>query len=151
MAVRDIQLIGDKKLIRKLKVLSSATVNKIVRPSMKRASKPVITDARNRVPMGGTGLLKKSIGRRGKTYKNSGVLVEVIGPRSGFKRTVEIDGKAVIKNPTKYAHLVEFGTSKTGAQPFLRPALASKKSEALRILATEISREIKRQAKLGAT
>lgn len=149
MAVRDVQLIGDKKLIKKLKGLSTATQKKIVRPSVTKAVRVIAKDAKGRAPKD-TGLLKKSIGQRVKTYR-SGNISGIVGPRSGFKRTVEIDGKAVIKNPTKYSHLVEFGTSRKAARPFLRPALEAKKSEAVRIMTTEINANIKKQIAKGAT
>jgi len=64
-----------------------------------------------------SGLLKKSIGRKSKTYRNSGVYVSLAGPRKGFGRNVEIKkrnekGRIVsrhweYRDPAYYAHLTE--------------------------------------------
>lgn len=42
-----------------------------------------------------------------------------------------------------YAPFVEYGTSKMAAQPFLRPAIEGKQSEALRAVADAVQQEIK--------
>lgn len=149
MAKRDIELIGDKKLIKKLKALSAATAKKVVRPAIEKAVKVVAKEAKRLAPEQ-TKLLKKSIGQRVKTYKHSGAIVGIIGPRTGFKKEVIVDGKGEVRNPTKYAHLVELGTSKRAAQPFLRPALENKRSAALAILRSDIAKNIDKQIKAGA-
>jgi HK97 gp10 family phage protein len=91
-----------------------------------------------------TGLLKKALGRKVKSFGDSGVSVAIIGPRTGFKvvkqkdgstakvqtKFSRLDGTRVNKkgetvnkysNPTQYAHLVDKGTRRSRAYPFRAP------------------------------
>ena len=49
--------------------------------------------------------------------------------------------------PVYYAHLLEFGTHKMSAQPFMRPAFDATRDESLKIYGDEIQDAIKRVAK----
>ncbi len=97
-----------------------------------------------------TGLLKKSIGRKTKVYRNTGVTVGLVGARVGFGG--EYQGRP--RDPSFYSHRVEMGTQphavgkgsslrggktkekkQTGrmhpgakAQPFLKPAFTQNAS-----------------------
>ena len=102
----------------------------------KRASKKR-TAAKREVPVD-TGLLKKSIGKKVKTYRQDGVVWVAVGPRSGFEE--HIDG-VVVKNPVKYAHLVE------GHNPFMRRAFDTTKGEVLRIMEKELRSNIEKEAR----
>lgn len=53
------------------------------------------------------------------------------------------------KKSAWYWRLVEFGTAKMRARPFLRPAFESKKNEAVEIIAKRIAARIKRFEKRG--
>lgn len=75
-----------------------------------------------------TGLLRKSLGRKVKAYRDTGVAVGIVGPRTKqFKvllrtaRKGKNAGKPVYANPTQYAHLVDRGTSRSRAFPFREP------------------------------
>lgn len=106
--------------------LKTRLAKSIIAPSLRRAAKPVTTLARSNLTATGaieTGQLKKSLGVKVKRYKD-GVWAGV-GPRSGFK--IMHDGKP--RNPTQYAHLVELGTVRSAAKPFLRPAHESTKGQ----------------------
>jgi hypothetical protein len=46
-----------------------------------------------------------------------------------------------------YAHMIEFGTSRIAAQPFMRPAWDSKRRESLNIIRSELGTEIIMAAK----
>jgi len=131
-----ISLSGDKQLLGKLKRISEYAENKLARQGLVLAAAPIIKAAkaniatkgasRNRKgefrasgkPVSDTGNLRKSIGWRLKTYRRSGVIVLVLGPRWPLGA---------------HGHLIEFGTklrtTQTGASrgvgpalPFLRPA-----------------------------
>lgn len=135
---------GEKKLNRKLSRLKEAVKRRVLRKAVTAASKPVLKAAKTKAPKQ-TGLLRKSLGRRTKTYRKSGVAVAVVGPREGFSKEVVVNGKSEFRNPVKYAHLVELGTIKNVAQPFLRPALDSTKVEATQAMAQAIEAGIEKE------
>ena len=132
-------LAGDKKLS-----------NKVVRSILNKGAKPIIDDAKSRVPKG-NGDLQKSIGTIPGRGQGKGEQVYV-GPRRGGR----YKGYA--------GHLVEYGTAPhiirakaaggqlhlrgnvfveevhhpgAAAHPFMRPAFDSKKDEAIGIIKDE--------------
>lgn len=94
---------GIEDLIQSLKKFTPVVQRKILRPALNAEGTKVLKEARSKVPVD-TKLYRRSLGKRTKTYKNGGVVV-IIGPRRGFKETI----KGRPKNPTNYAHLVEWG------------------------------------------
>jgi HK97 gp10 family phage protein len=82
-----------------------------LRAAVTTAGRVVIKAARKNMPVE-TGLLKKSIGQRTKVYKREEVGVSVIGPRSDFKTKIRdtLTGKKKKRRPSKYLHLLEYGT-----------------------------------------
>ena len=137
-----IKLEGVQQLLKNLEQFSQTIQRRIVRKAVSAGSTPMLQAVKAAAPRE-TGLLKKSIGRKVKTYRNSGVVLVIIGPRSGF-RTV-IDDKP--RNPLMYAHLVEFGTSKAPAKPFMRPAFQAMKQTAQNIIRQKLAEEIEKEAK----
>lgn len=144
------QIAGVKELHQLLQVEAPKAVNRASRRGVTKAAREVRKDARQRTPVR-TGLLKRSLDVKVKTYP-SGVVVGVVGPATGFK-TDKATGKKVrtklgekIKetgiNPVKYAHLVELGTKRSKARPFLRPALDANREKATAILAAEYMAEL---------
>lgn len=109
-----------------------------VRKAVGQAGKIVLRAAKARVRKA-TGLLKRSLGRKTKVYRNSGVAVAIVGPRVGFKQQVQRGGKSVLSDPVKYAHLVEEGTSRAEALPFLRPALMQNAGQIQQAMADAIA------------
>jgi HK97 gp10 family phage protein len=111
--------------------------NKILRKAVGDASKIVLKTAKQKVPKGETGLLKKSLGRKISVNRRTGRVVAIVGPRTGYKSTKK--GKKITKlgeqfkaaevNPVRYAHLVEKGTKHSAPKPFLRPALDNNLSQ----------------------
>lgn len=114
-----VKVLGLKQLRKELLEVPEKLRRKALRSAQTRASRIIITEARSRVPVR-FGLLKKSLGRKSKTYRKSGTVVSVIGPRKGFK-TQRVGGSKY-DDPVRYAHLVEYGTRHSAAKPFLRPA-----------------------------
>lgn len=86
-----------------LKNLTPATQRKVLRPALNVEGTKILQAAKRNVPVK-TKLLRKSLGKKTKTYKD-GTIIVIVGPRHGFKQTV----KGRTQNPTKYAHLVEGG------------------------------------------
>lgn len=83
-----------------------------------------------------TGQLRNSI-VVSRTYKHKGRRHRIRGAV-----VVGIEGAGRF-----YAHLVEFGYSKKGPRPFMRPALANKAEEALRAMGQQLGREIERASR----
>lgn len=113
---------GLDDVMKTLAKLKQSTRTKILRKAVTQGAKPILKDARSKAPVE-SGLLKKSLGTKIKTYP-SGVVVAVIGPRMEFKtdpktskrkQVYKRTGKAKLKRferrqPAYYAHLVEKGT-----------------------------------------
>lgn len=117
---------GLKDVTDALKAVDKKLRKKLIRKAVGEGGKLILKRAKQLVPKD-TGLLKKSLGRKVKVYKN-GVAVAVVGPRQGFRKSVtRSKGRraavTLIANPVKYAHLVELGTQNAPAHPFLKPAL----------------------------
>ncbi len=99
--------IGDEqisRLARRLADLDQKVATKAIKTGVNEITKDVLWDARALVPVRSK-QLRKSLGRLVRVYRNSKVVVGIIGPRRGFK--VQYRGKWV--NPVNYAHLVEYG------------------------------------------
>ncbi len=75
-----------------------------------------------------SGLLRKSLGRKVKAYRDAGVAVGIVGPRTkqfktllGTRKKGKNAGKPYYANPTQYAHLVDQGSRRSRAFPFREP------------------------------
>ena len=80
-----------------------------------------------------TGTLWKSLGSKVKVYASSGAVVGIVGARQGFRTQIGVakkdsaetaryprkKGDPIYANPVKYLHLVELGTVRSRANPFL--------------------------------
>lgn len=91
-------------LVKRLAALDRKVARKALKAGVNEVTKNVLWDAKSLVPKR-TGLLRKSLGRKVKSYRGGAIIVGIIGPRRGF-RTVY---NGVPINPVKYAHLVEYG------------------------------------------
>ena len=154
------ELTGLDDVFRSFRGIKRNVRTRILRRAVSKAARLILKDAKARVATR-TGLLKKSLGIKVKTYRQSGVVVAIIGPRTGFKRHVTLpDGTIEVENPTVIAHLVEkgrqavfiktakilsngtifFGTKVAAvpARPFLRPAFDANKSAAENIIREEV-------------
>lgn len=152
---------GGQELIAALDRLEKGVAKKALRKGVTKGAQALAKDAKSRVRTK-TKLLKKAIGSRVKVY-GSGIVNAVIGPRRGFKtdkktkkrvitRFARIvgkkrNGKVIYQNPTKYSHLVEFGTRHSKAYPFLRPALEAAKATFIPTIAKEVQAFVSEEAK----
>ena len=128
--------LGD--VLRQLDVVKNSLRNKHLRKAMADVSRNVLWSARARTPKR-RGILYRSLGRKVRVYRKSGVVVAVVGARVGFKEQVGVRkrdsrsgvkyprhaGDPVFADPTKYLHLVELGTRRTQAAHMLRDAAAA--------------------------
>jgi hypothetical protein len=130
-------LIGTKEAKRFLRDFPKA-VKRVQRAAVSAMATPVVKDAKRRAPKR-TGALRKSMGKKVKTYA-SGAVIAIVGPRKG-KATI-VDGK--IHDPATIAHIVE------KHKPFLRPAVEKMEGESLRIYSDKLKDRMKAEAKKAA-
>ena len=162
----DDQAIG--RIVRKLADLDQKVATQSLRKGINEVTKVITKDAKARVPRK-TGRLRKALGRKVTTDRNSKRVTGVVGPRANF--ALVIGGKKV--NPAKYAHLVEFGRgvakkwkTKKGIQadkaagkvygtkkrparpaapkPFMRPTWAANRRRATEIVTRELRAGVKK-------
>ena len=106
---------GLEELAKNRKALSKSFAGSTLRTALRNAGKPVLKRAQAKVPVA-TGDLKRSLAVVAKVDR-AGVGTARVGARRGGRFR------------GYHVHLVELGTSKTRAQPFLRPALEEAESQ----------------------
>ena len=153
-------LIADKVKTEDVKIVKKQFAGEVVKYKIvkqNRFNKKIsvsVRDDRGKTKLGYLGgQLKKSLGYRIKVYRDTGVVIGVVGPRRGYRISVGVrsrgpnKGKPVFINPVNYAHLVELGTRRTAAQPFLRPAVQGGIQDLLSMLRFGIERAIEEVAR----
>lgn len=111
-------------------------VKKSIRAGVAAGRKVYLSALKNAAPVE-SGLLKKSLGTRSKTYRKGEVAGQTIGPRSGFKKEVVLKSTRMIagkrrkvirkelRDPRKYAHITE------KRNPWIRPTFEAVTGAAL--------------------
>ncbi len=128
---------GGKELQRNLTALPKQVERKVVMGALRKAAKPLIAEARARVPVK-TGRLRASIGVRAARI------------RGGLAVHIGAGARKVRGRQIRHGHLIEFGTRHHAAFPFLRPAFEDVREEMTRVLGRELGRGIETEAtKLG--
>ena len=135
------QIIGDKQLLANLNALAPKVKKRIMKPAMRKGGQVIAKRAKLKVKKR-SGLLRKSI--KAKSTKNGNGRIFVDPKVEG-----EYKGKKV--KPSKYAHLVEFGTRTAKAHPFLRPALNEGKDDAFKAVTAEAQKQFGKLASQGKT
>ena len=138
-----IKMDGFKEVQKALWTLDKAVGRSVLRSAIKKAGQPVLDSAQANAPVL-TGDLKASIAFKSALTKRQ----RIFSPK--MKDEVEL-----FIGPThpkgRHGHLLEFGTSKMPAQPFLRPAWDANKDHVLNTLEKEIWNAIERvQKRLAA-
>jgi len=141
-----------------LKKLPAHLQQKVVVGATRASATVIAKEAKTIVPVR-TGLLKKSISVRmvPKRKSKSGHVQFYVVPLTKMKFTanIKVGGqKAKLKgNRTVfYAHMVEFGTEKMSAQPFMRPAYENSADSSVRAFqAYALKRTDKEIAKLAVS
>lgn len=131
--VRD-QVEGLEAIKAQLRELPRKLAAKLEKKAINEAGKLVLQRAKALAPIREDrrqgykgGLLRKSLARKVKVYRNRGIIVAIVGARKeGFRRQIGTrkDGTPIFANPTKYLHLVELGTRTAQGKNFLRQALS---------------------------
>jgi HK97 gp10 family phage protein len=148
--IAKVKITGLREMQRTLDRLPRELIKSSESAVLRAGAKPIEKAAKAKVPVG-TGLLKKSIGNRVK--KVDGSTSARIGPRTGFKgRSLGMKkNKAGVASekfadPNKYSHLVEFGSSRSPAQPFIRPAIKAAQSQVMDAMAAGLDKHLTRTA-----
>ncbi len=118
---------GGKELELSLKKLGVELEHKVATNALKASARFLLKKAKKNAPKR-TGLLKKHF------------FVKALPLKSGT-----IGVKAMVG--TSYAHLVEFGSKKSAAKPFLRPAFDENQEGMLKAMADGFKKEFKKLAK----
>ena len=133
----DLSIFGNEVLIRKLRGLESKAQKAILRKGLREAAKMIAAEARTRAPYD-TGALRKGIKvRAAKSKKYIGMIV-----RTGTRAEMGIPETA----SHYYPALLELGTSRLPARPYLRPALDEKRTRALAAIQREGKIGLEREA-----
>lgn len=102
------ELEGGEQLKAALMEMGQRKMKNALRGAVTFGITPLLAAAKKGVPRD-TGQLKLSMSKVVRTYP-SGVVVGVVGPAKGFRgHFTDKKGRLVLRNPTKYAHLVELG------------------------------------------
>lgn len=136
------QIKGLDDVLKKMDELTKNVAKKHVKKALRAAAKPVLQSAKDNAkkiddPNTSADISKNLVVRAGKTSDKNSEKVR-IGVKGGGEfwrsnKNVQRKGKprqsnpyyTPVENDTKHFWLVEFGTAKTKAQPYLRPALES--------------------------
>ncbi|MFY4862412.1 HK97-gp10 family putative phage morphogenesis protein [Aliarcobacter butzleri] len=126
------------KLLESLKQFPQNIQNNILVGAVRAGAKPLVDAAKANVPVD-TANLKRSIGINRKKTKDKSQVWFTVSPRKGGK------------NDGFYGHMVEFGTSKMAAQPFMRPAFESQDKQSIEAvkeyMALRIDKEVEKARK----
>lgn len=140
------QVEGAKEVLAAIGGLADKLKKKLLKKAVGEAGRLVLKRAKQLVPRD-SGLLKKSLGRKVKVYRNTGTAVAIVGPRKGFRQPVtrakgRWKPRTETADPIKYAHLIEQGTGHSQAKPFLRPAIEGQQQQIREAMASVIARGI---------
>jgi len=129
---------GLSELQRSLDALPNKLKDKAVKNASAAGARVIQREAKRLVPVGQANsgehlrdqiVVSRSFKQKGKKKKLKGAVVLGIKDEGRF-----------------YAHLVEYGSSRQSAQPFMRPAMENKAAEALKVMAEKLSKEIAKAA-----
>lgn len=136
-----------KWTINPMKEVDGLLKNKVLRIAMNKASAVVKAAVGAKAPVR-HGFLKKSIRIKIRQYKASQVWASVVGPKSDFKKNKgkvkrgPKKGIAIAHRPSNYARLVEQGTKRSKARPFLKPALDQTRNQFQQVLIASIKEQV---------
>lgn len=142
----EFSLIGIDPLIEKLEMVTKDLKKKGGRAALRKAAAVVVKEARQNAkrlddPETGRSIAKNIAARwNGKVFKKTGDIAFRIGVLHGAKL---IDHPDKSKNaPTPHWRLLEFGTEKMPAHPFMRPAIESTTDKVVSTFLTEYEKAL---------
>lgn len=135
-----LELKGDKKLRRALKKLPAKVQRKVTRQAVSAGATPITKEMRRRAPVA-TGATQLSIRRKTKTDKKTGTIFAIIGADTRVRQTTPREHV-----PARIVHILEKGSIRMAARPFMRPAFEAKQSEAEAKIRAKLGQGIEREA-----
>jgi HK97 gp10 family phage protein len=117
------------------------TTDKVVEKALKVGADVVRQQAKANLYSFGavdTGLLANTMSISRRTDQVGGLIEVVLKPSGKKSRVTRKDGSATVARPSKYAHLVENGTERVPARPFMRNAFETKQAEAGLVIRRQI-------------
>jgi hypothetical protein len=128
-----VKITGFRGIGKAIESLEKKAGKKVIRKGVTKGSQVYTKALKERAPKQ-TGLLKKSLGQRIKSYKGGRTVVGLSGPRSGFKKEVEVKirnkkgtriiaRKKEVRDPRKYAHITE------AKRPWMKPTFVARQRE----------------------
>ena len=122
-------------LLKALKQFPQNIQKNVITGAIRAGCKPILNEAKANIPID-SGNLKKSMGIIKRKSRDKTKVRFSVTPRRGGK----YDGF--------YAHMIEFGTSKMTAQPFMRPAYENQDDQSINAakeyLAKRIDKEVEK-------
>lgn len=144
-SINDKILLNFREVSRALQELPRGVVKNVVRRSVYAGATKIRDVAKAKVPVD-TGALRASIVAKTNRTDQTGAISASVGvARKKFVR-----GRRGGKSPRRYAHLVEFGTAKVAASPFLRPAMDTQLDAVIEVTAMKMRQGIDVEAERAA-
>ncbi|MDQ0349396.1 HK97-gp10 family putative phage morphogenesis protein [Ancylobacter vacuolatus] len=155
-----VKISGLREALKGLDQLKKSTQVGVLNRVLKKAAKPVEVAAKRDAPVD-SGALKESIGTV-IVRRNAGKSAFAAAMRGGESRqdaaaaarkaNSAAAGRGAsatvrVRATAPHAHLVEFGTVKMGAEPFLGPALRAERDDITKSIAADIEAEVAKTAK----
>lgn len=125
---------GMDALDKAVRKLPKNVQKRVLKGALRAGGRVIAKDAKQRVPVN-TGTLKKSIKVVAGKSKQNGALVFVTTSKGGGA-----------KYDAFYSHMIEFGTSKMPARPFLRPAFDTTQQETIKAIGDALEKGILKEA-----
>jgi len=144
---KTIEIKGLKELETVLKLLPDKPAKKAMNAGLRAGSKVILDEAVRLAPIW-SGETKIVMSRGKKRIVFPGMLKKSIIISKGGISEKGVLFKIKITRLAFYSHMLEFGTSKMAAQPFMRPALDNKGEEAIAKILKISGRAIEREATL---
>jgi len=156
-----VRLSGFSDLDKALGELPKSIAKGVLVRTLRKAGEPIAEAAREAVPVD-RGQLKESIVVSARLKNPVGKAEFAAAMRAGMGKAAAVGAMRDARRAAgggsfaemfvgagalPHAHMVEFGTSRMAAQPFMRPAWDAKRNEALGIIKAEMGNEIIMAAK----
>ncbi len=139
-----VQISGLRELGEAMKTLRADVAGKVARQAVAAGAGIVRKAARQGAPVDSGNLQAAIVMKRERQTR----LTEeyIVAPRKGKTRDVKAAkrGEGRLGKDAYYAHMVEFGTVKMPAQPFLRPALENNTQAATDAIARRLKQRIEK-------
>ncbi len=126
----EVRLEGWEEVRKKLRKLPGKLAKKTIKVAQLRAAAALAQEVIARAPVGPTGRLSDSI-------------------KHGLRRAKPGEVATKVTANIFYARMVEYGTSKMSARPFMRPAFDAKKAEMIEIISKSLKADLEKEVNSG--